>query len=219
MFKGKKGQTLLEFALVLPAILVLFFILIESGRLFHAYVTVQHAAREGARYAVTGQNEDPDDRVTSIKKVARVAASSLVVDPNKVDLVNGPASPYYDDASALIIRVWGPRGEDDAGGPGERVTVRVVYNLPILTPVLSSIAPMVPLAGQIEMINEGFGATGASHGGQLPRRPTRRSRRPPSSPSTWISPSSWGIRRSPVAGSPASRSPSATRRPGRSWGW
>jgi Flp pilus assembly protein TadG len=169
MFKRERGQTLLEFALVLPAILLLFFILIESGRLFHAYVTVQHAAREGARYAVTGQHDEAiGDRVTTIKHTARMAASSLVVDPNKVDLVNGPASPYYDDASALIVRVWGPRGEDDAGGPGERVTVRVVYNLPILTPVLSSIAPMVPLAGQIEMINEGFGATGASHGGQLP---------------------------------------------------
>lgn len=164
----KRGQGLLEFALILPVLLLLFFVIIESGRVFFAYVMLQHAAREGARYAVTGQNEAPLDRVASIKMMTRQAAQALPVDPDKVDLVNGPTSPYYNDPGALIIRVWGPNGEDDAGGPGQRVTVRAVHNVPIITPLLRPIASQVRLLGQAEMINEGFGATGASHGGALP---------------------------------------------------
>jgi Flp pilus assembly protein TadG len=45
MANKRKGQGLVEFALILPVILLLFCVIIESGRIFHAYTTVQHAAR------------------------------------------------------------------------------------------------------------------------------------------------------------------------------
>ncbi len=93
----QKGQTLVEFALILPIILLVFFVIIESGRLFHAYITVQHAARTGARYAITGQRDPnctwwwdgspPDDeslRRCSIMAVAHSQTSALGVDPAAV---------------------------------------------------------------------------------------------------------------------------------------
>lgn len=52
---SEKGQSLTEFALVATALLLSMFIIIESGRIFWAWNTVQNAAREGVRYAVTGQ--------------------------------------------------------------------------------------------------------------------------------------------------------------------
>lgn len=54
----RKGQTLAEFALTLPILLLLTFGVVEFGRLFQAWVTIQNAAREAARYATTGQIED-----------------------------------------------------------------------------------------------------------------------------------------------------------------
>lgn len=50
----RKGQTLAEFALTLPILLLLTFGIIEFGRLFQAWVTLQNAAREATRYATTG---------------------------------------------------------------------------------------------------------------------------------------------------------------------
>jgi len=47
-----KGQELVEFALILPILLVLLLGVIEFGRLIFIYNTIANAAREGARYAI-----------------------------------------------------------------------------------------------------------------------------------------------------------------------
>ncbi|MDL1902962.1 hypothetical protein FBR02_19610, partial [Anaerolineae bacterium CFX9] len=51
----RRGQTLAEFAITLPILLLLIFGIIEFGRIFQAWVTLQNAARAAARYATTGQ--------------------------------------------------------------------------------------------------------------------------------------------------------------------
>jgi hypothetical protein len=53
--RARRGQTLVEFALTLPILLLLLFGVIEFGRIFQAWVTLQNAARAAARYAVTGR--------------------------------------------------------------------------------------------------------------------------------------------------------------------
>jgi hypothetical protein len=53
--KRRKGQTLAEFAITLPIVLIMMFGIIEFGRIFQAWVTLQNAARAAARYASTGQ--------------------------------------------------------------------------------------------------------------------------------------------------------------------
>jgi hypothetical protein len=53
--RRRKGQTLAEFALTLPILLILLFGIIEFGRIFQAWVTLQNAARTAARFASTGQ--------------------------------------------------------------------------------------------------------------------------------------------------------------------
>ena len=49
------GQTLVEFALVLPLMLILMFGIVDFGRAFYTWLTVTNAAREGARVAATQQ--------------------------------------------------------------------------------------------------------------------------------------------------------------------
>jgi len=55
---NRKGQTLAEFAISLPILLILLFGVIEFGRLFQSWVTIQNAARQAARFAITGQYHD-----------------------------------------------------------------------------------------------------------------------------------------------------------------
>ncbi len=49
--RKEQGQSLVEFALVLPVIIFLLLAIVEGGRIFSAYVELQSAARDGARYA------------------------------------------------------------------------------------------------------------------------------------------------------------------------
>ena len=49
--KKQKGQSLVEFALVVPLFLLLIFGLIYSGMLFHDYTSLSNIARSAAREA------------------------------------------------------------------------------------------------------------------------------------------------------------------------
>jgi hypothetical protein len=55
MESKSRGQSLVEFALILPILLLLTLGVIEGARLAWAFITVQEAAREATRYAVSGQ--------------------------------------------------------------------------------------------------------------------------------------------------------------------
>ena len=52
------GQSLVEFALILPIFMLVLFGIIDLGRGVYAYNTIQNAAREGVRVAIVDQNED-----------------------------------------------------------------------------------------------------------------------------------------------------------------
>jgi hypothetical protein len=54
-----KGAAALEFALVLPLLLIISFGIIEFGRAYNVVVSLQGASREGARALALG-NLDPD---------------------------------------------------------------------------------------------------------------------------------------------------------------
>lgn len=58
---GQAGATLVELALITPVFLMLIIGIIELSMAYFANMTMQHAVREGARYAVTGARDlDPD---------------------------------------------------------------------------------------------------------------------------------------------------------------
>lgn len=71
-FSGaSRGQEMVEFAIILP-LLVLFLVgVFDLGRLFHAAIVVTNAAREGARYAMMY----PDD-IAGIDGAAVAEATS-----------------------------------------------------------------------------------------------------------------------------------------------
>ena len=54
--RGSDGQSLVEFALVLPLFLLLFFAIVDMGRAVFVYNSVTNAAREGARLAIVNQD-------------------------------------------------------------------------------------------------------------------------------------------------------------------
>ena len=67
ILKNEDGQSLVEFALVLPVLLLLLFGIIEFALIFHADLVLSHSAREGVRkgsiYASSVSNEDLYNKV------------------------------------------------------------------------------------------------------------------------------------------------------------
>ena len=156
----KTGQALVEFSLILVVLLMIIFVIIEGGRLFQGWVTVQNAAREGARYAITGQYDPaclvdvpacPDPRVQSIKDVATTASTGLSIDPTA-----GFDEPRYHEVEVFGINEYDAWQEDYAGNAGKTVLVRVIYRMPVITPMLRPIAESVPVVGQVTLNNENF---------------------------------------------------------------
>ncbi len=121
----RRGQSLVEFALVFPVVLAMLFGLIEFGRVIHAQVTVQNAAREGARFAITGQSltGDPDDRAQSIVSVTRRALVGLPLAP-----LTSPDTPFEQPNDALPHYADVIVDPPDGGKATEPLTVTVRYN-------------------------------------------------------------------------------------------
>jgi Flp pilus assembly protein TadG len=104
----RRGQAMLEMALVVTVLLFLTMGIIQYGILYNASVSLTNITREGARYAaVKGlQVGETDD---TIKAYMRTVASSTPIRPERMNISITPAQ--------------GSRR------PGEKVTVSVQYDL------------------------------------------------------------------------------------------
>ncbi|MDP9180647.1 MAG: pilus assembly protein [Chloroflexota bacterium] len=84
--RGESGQALVEAALVLPVLLVLVFGVVMAGRVVHAKIAVQAAAREASRSLATAPSEEQG--LTDANNAARSAADGYGLSANglSVDL-------------------------------------------------------------------------------------------------------------------------------------
>ncbi|MFK4998208.1 TadE/TadG family type IV pilus assembly protein [Bacillus sp. N9] len=53
--KSERGQSLVEFAIVVPLLLLLLFGIIDFGRIFHASLTIDHAGEKQLGLQVLGK--------------------------------------------------------------------------------------------------------------------------------------------------------------------
>jgi Flp pilus assembly protein TadG len=93
--KRQQGQTMTEFALVLPLLALLLFGVIQFGIVFHQYVTLTDAVRAGARQGAVGRHvsnpsAEAEDRV-------RTSASDL--DQSKLKVTVSSAWTQGSDVS------------------------------------------------------------------------------------------------------------------------
>lgn len=82
--RGTFGQSAVEFALVLPIILLLFLLFIDMARLVYFHSALYNAVREGARYAVVTQFTNSTLRETDIQAI--VVGYSIAVPLNSSDV-------------------------------------------------------------------------------------------------------------------------------------
>ncbi len=80
--RRQKGTALIEFTFVATAYMILFFTIVDFGVFGYVKLTMQHAVREGARYAITGQKnldpDSPDDRYSAVIHKIDLASNGLL---------------------------------------------------------------------------------------------------------------------------------------------
>ena len=114
-----RGQTLVEFALVAPIFVILLAGIIDFAMAMDRRITVQHAIREGARYAaVTDDVGLVCDRVVE-------QAQGIVTSPD--------ITISYEDKDDPL------NGRDTDVGDSVKVTASFTYDLPIIRPALSGL--------------------------------------------------------------------------------
>jgi Flp pilus assembly protein TadG len=128
---GTRGQSLVEFALILPVFLLIVFAIVDFGLAFDASIGISNAAREGARSGTT--------KPTAAAITARVRTV---------------AGRLNDSRLTVTITCKTSAGAACPGGlagatAGSSVVVRVAYNYPLLTPV--AFGTIIPLSSTAEM--------------------------------------------------------------------
>jgi hypothetical protein len=160
-----RGQALAEFAIIIIFLLMLMFFIVDAARIGWAWVTVQGAARAGARYASTGQSncETPPNRLNCVIDTVYNYMDTL-------NLHDDPQAPWGTD-NGYRIEVWGVDENnqgpwpDYPGAPGKPVVVRAYHWVPIITPFFKPIRDNIPVFGQVTIVNELFDSLGGASAG------------------------------------------------------
>jgi TadE-like protein len=127
-----RGQAMVEFALIAPIFFLVLFAIVEGGRFMFYYEALNHATREGARYAiVNGAN-------SLGCPTGPPAPNSTPCDTAGDDVVDRVRSSAYGmpPSSIAVVPTWNPNN-----GRGSIVNVQASLTYSTLVPLL----PLPPI--------------------------------------------------------------------------
>jgi len=155
--RRSRGQSLVEFALLLPVFAMLTLGVLDATRIFAAHIAVSNAAREGAVFAGRAQNyllwcRDPSDSgeadpymTTSVSCPTGAASGNYAGDPGNIAYRVAAQTMGLDrsrvtlDPARCGIGSSAPTATCVAGGSTKYVLVRVSYRFDMLTPLISQL--------------------------------------------------------------------------------
>jgi Flp pilus assembly protein TadG len=132
---AERGNSLVETALVLPVLLVLFLGIVEVAFLLFAHVQVANATREGARLGSLCRLHANCDTLTDVVKTTVLGEAQFL---NMTDADSGGNTAVVVQPSSLAI----------APAIGDPITVTVTYNHS--PPFVSNFVPMFPTQIPVE---------------------------------------------------------------------
>ncbi len=163
---GAKGQSLVEFALVLTPLFLIMLGIIQFGFIFNAYITITNATREAAREASIYVY---DRTFTKATNDAIRNAQIRTTFQNSLNLLT-PSAPFFTTSGTwtqsglvftngdLTVTYAIPSGVTDSDlRTGESVTVRARYHEDLLIPFISAFLPQdgngrMVLTGEVTMV-------------------------------------------------------------------
>jgi len=163
-----RGQSLVEFALILTPLFLVLLGIIQFGFIFNTYVTMTNAAREGAR---TGTiyiydqtlSKDQNDAARNDAIKAAVTTSMNLLTKTAPQFTTGSTWTTSNGGSTftngdLVITYEVPSGvTDNDPRTGERVTVAARYHQDLIIPMVAQLLPRdaggrLGLSGEVTMV-------------------------------------------------------------------
>ncbi|MBN1259451.1 MAG: pilus assembly protein [Anaerolineae bacterium] len=122
----------MEFALILPLLLMIIVGIFEFGRVLFIYSNLFNAVREGARYGITNPRDWNGIHQEALNLIALVDTTDVTFNLI-VEYDNGPGTPRFgmDQLGNVIV--------------GDRVVVTIQYEIVPITPLLTPIVEVFPL--------------------------------------------------------------------------
>jgi len=108
---NEKGQSMVEFALIMPILLLIIVGIIEFGFMFSSFLTLTNASREAVRALSLGS--------TDASATQRAKDSSMNLDPTQLVVIINPSG--------------------STRSPGDSVTVTITYEYDFLTPFMEKL--------------------------------------------------------------------------------
>ena len=132
---SEHGNSLVEIALVLPVLLVLFLGIVEVAFLLFAHVQVANASREGARTGSLCRMNGNCDNLTAVVQDTVFSEAQFL---NMTDASSG-------GNTAVVVQ---PSSLSSVPAVGDPITVTVTYNYS--PPFVSNYVPMFPTQIPVE---------------------------------------------------------------------
>lgn len=117
--RGGRGQSLVEFSLLLPVMLIIIFGIIDFGMGLRSYISLTNATREGARFAAVG------NPAGSFPSQCNGTTTTTVIGRTCV------AVEGLNRSNITSLTVTYPNGQ----GPGNSVVVSADYTYEYITPL------------------------------------------------------------------------------------
>lgn len=111
LIKNEEGQSLVEFAILIPVLMVIIMGIFEFGFILNSYITINSSSREGAR-------------------LASVGGTDLEIRDKVVD-----SSPNLDSSNLEIIIL----PSEGSRNRGDTVTVYINYDYQVKIPLIGAI--------------------------------------------------------------------------------
>jgi Flp pilus assembly protein TadG len=146
-----RAQALVEFALVLPVLLLILFVIFDFGRAIYAYNAISNAAREGGRTAIINQYPD----AVRAKAAQQATAVGLpTTDPGGCPAAGGPTSATT--GVCFTLRTGPTLGSACTTPPtlGCVAVVDVKTTFTAITPIIGNIVGPIPITAQTQQIIE-----------------------------------------------------------------
>jgi len=155
MKQKRRGQSLVEMALIAPFLIMILLTVIDCGRAAYDYSTLAAAAREGARAGITTGNNRPDNN----RVIGAVAQNAFGLALSAGSCVNDtPApSPTMSPNTGFVYVGGGngnltpnaPSGQAPAGVGGcQAVVPSYAGHNPLMVTIRYSFMPLTPFGSQ-----------------------------------------------------------------------
>lgn len=163
-----RGQSLVEFALVVPLLLLLLLGIVQFGFIFNSYVTLTNAAREGARegtiyaYDTTlskAQNDAGRNNLilSSLKSSMNLLATAAPNFSSGASWTSSNGGLTYTNGDLTVTYTIPSGVTDNDPRTAEQVTVNALYHQDLLIPLIGNLLPRdsggrLQLTGQVTMV-------------------------------------------------------------------